>query len=126
MIHFACACGKELQAPDELVGRQVRCPACHEVQAVPYEVAAEATRPQAFAPELPSRRPRLFDESDETLEQAPATTSGKAGWSLGLGISSFLCLFIPGIPAVILGGLALSEIGRSRGHTGGHGLAIGG
>jgi hypothetical protein len=126
MIHFVCACGRELQAPDELAGRQVRCQSCHEVQAVPGEPAAEATLPQAFQPEAPRRRPHLSDYPDEPADGEPVTTSARAGWSLGLGISSFLCLFFTGIPAVILGGLALGEIGRSGGRTGGHGLAVGG
>jgi Protein of unknown function (DUF1559)/Domain of unknown function (DUF4190) len=125
MINFACACGRELQAPDELAGRQVRCPACHEVQAVPGGLAAEPALSQSFEPEVP-RRPKLSFESEQSFDGEPERTSGKAGWSLGLGISSFLCFFFTGIPAVILGGLALSEIGRSRGHTGGQGLAIGG
>src|SRR5262249_51924381 len=72
------------------------------------------------------RRPRLSDDSEEPYDGEPQTTSAKAGWSLGLGISSFLCLFFTGIPAVILGILALGEIGRSRGRTGGNGLAVGG
>jgi hypothetical protein len=126
MIHFACACGRDLRVPDELAGRQVRCPACQEVQFVPGEPPPETAPPQAVQPEVPRRRPRLSDDSEEPYDGEPLTTSAKAGWSLGLGVSSFLCLFFTGIPAVILGALALGEIGRSRGRTGGHGLAVGG
>jgi hypothetical protein len=125
MIHFACACGRELQAPDELLGRQVRCPACHEVQAVPYDVSARAAFPAHVVREYP-RRPKLSDEADDTFEVEAVTTSRKAGWSLALGVSSFILLFITGIPAVIVGAMALSEIGRSRGGKEGQGLAIGG
>jgi hypothetical protein len=109
-----------------MAGRQVRCPACQEVQFVPGEPVAETAPPQAVQPEVPRRRPRLSDDSDDSYDGEPQTTSAKAGWSLGLGISSFLCLFFTGIPAVILGALALGEIGRSRGRTGGQGLAVGG
>jgi prepilin-type processing-associated H-X9-DG protein len=126
MIHFACACGRDLRVPDEMAGRQVRCPACQEVQFVPGEPFAGTAPPRAVQPEAPRRRPRLSDDSEERYDGEPLTTSAKAGWSLGLGISSFLCLFITGIPAVILGVLALGEIGRSRGRTGGQGLAVGG
>src|SRR5262249_4953026 len=120
MIHFACACGRDLRVPDEMAGRQVRCPACQQVQFVPGEHVVENAPPQAVQPEVTRRRPRLSDDSEEPYDGEPQTTSAKAGWSLGLGISSFLCLFFTGIPAVILGVLALGEIGRSRGRTGGN------
>lgn len=62
---------------------------------------------------------------------APAErrTSGLAIASLVLGIlAMILCLlgFLPGIPAVILGIVALREIGRSRPELGGSGMAIAG
>jgi len=53
----------------------------------------------------------------------PLTTSGKAGWALGLGLAS-LCLVVPAIPALILGILALRDIGKSNDELGGRGLAI--
>jgi uncharacterized membrane protein YhaH (DUF805 family) len=53
-------------------------------------------------------------------------TSGKAISSLVLGISSFLCWIFTGLPAIILGVMALRDIKRSNGHLKGDGLAIGG
>lgn len=52
-------------------------------------------------------------------------TSVKAIWSLVLGLLSLMCLcFLTGIPAVILGHLALREIRRSGGRVAGDGMAI--
>lgn len=135
MIYFDCVCGRELQTPDELAGRQVRCPACSEVRTVPGEPVTGPVESRAeHRPEPPPRRgrPVLNDDYDDddpgyrSFEREPERTSGKSAWSLGLGVSSFLLMFITGIPAVILGGLAIAEINRSRGRVGGQGLAVGG
>jgi hypothetical protein len=56
----------------------------------------------------------------------PGTTSGKAISSLILGLSSFICIFFTGIPAIVLGALGLADINRSGGRLHGRGLAIGG
>ncbi|MEO5715596.1 MAG: DUF4190 domain-containing protein [Luteolibacter sp.] len=53
-------------------------------------------------------------------------TCGLAIWSLVLGILSFLCLGLTGIPGVICGHLALGRIKRSNGAETGSGLAIAG
>ncbi len=128
MIRFACACGNELRADDEMAGRQVLCAACGQMQTVP---AVTAARPAGAREEIqeeppPRRRPAPDEEDEGEFGRAPERTSGKAAWSLGLGIASFLCTLLTGIPAVILGALALADIGRSRGRVGGQGLAIGG
>ncbi|MFT5121768.1 MAG: hypothetical protein ACI9TH_003303 [Kiritimatiellia bacterium] len=58
---------------------------------------------------------------------APPETSGKATGSLIAGIIGVLCIpVIPGIVAVVLGHMALSQIKRSNGRLGGGGLAVGG
>jgi hypothetical protein len=69
-----------------------------------------------------------YDYDDEVLERgAPAVqTSGKAIASLALGIASFFCSVLTGIPAIVLRILGLLDINRSRGRIGGQGLAIGG
>jgi len=53
-------------------------------------------------------------------------TSPLAIWSLVLGILSFLCVGLTGIPGVICGHLALGRIKRSGGTETGSGLAIAG
>jgi prepilin-type processing-associated H-X9-DG protein len=55
-----------------------------------------------------------------------AQTSGKAVWSLVLGIMSFVLMCFTGIPAIILGALALGDIRRQPGGLKGSGLATAG
>lgn len=52
--------------------------------------------------------------------------SGKATASMVLGILSFCLTIVTGIPAIILGILALMDIGKSEGETSGRGMAIAG
>jgi Domain of unknown function (DUF4190) len=56
----------------------------------------------------------------------PRGTSRKAVVSLALGLASFLLWIFTGLPAVVLGLLALREIYRSSGQLTGKGKAIGG
>ena len=65
---------------------------------------------------------------DTTHAAAPdARNSGKAIWSLILGILSNFCLWILGsIPAIILGVMAIKEVDSSEGRAQGKGLALAG
>lgn len=56
----------------------------------------------------------------------PPQTSRMAVASLVLGVCSFLCFIVTGIPAVILGIIALTKINASRGRLTGGGFAIAG
>jgi hypothetical protein len=134
MIRFSCECGKQLQAREENAGQQAICPGCGRRQLIP-SVAADAIRPDEEEP-VPARgterirkgRPALSAPEDE--DDAPDTTavgtSGKATTSLVLGIASLFCNVVTGVPAVIVGILALRDIGKSRNRLSGHGLAIAG
>ena len=51
-------------------------------------------------------------------------TNGKATASMIFGLCSFLVWFIAGVPAIILGHMALGEINASNGTQGGRGQAI--
>lgn len=53
-------------------------------------------------------------------------TSKLAVWSLVCGIATVFCSCITGIPAIIMGVMALNRIGKSHGTLGGKGLAIAG
>jgi prepilin-type processing-associated H-X9-DG protein len=124
MIRFTCSCGRELQTADESAGRQVRCPTCGQVQTVPGGIT---TTPAERAASLLPAGQLAFDEDEpERFDGAATTTSRKAIWSLVLGIGSFFCSIITGIPAIILGALAVRDIARSRGRLAGNGLAIAG
>ena len=71
------------------------------------------SQPQYAAPNLPGGIPNT-------------QTSTMAIFSLVLGIASFLCSLLAGIPAIILGIIALSKIGKSNGRLQGSGLATAG
>ena len=66
-----------------------------------------------------------MDPSMPRVAVAPRT-SGMAITSLVLGCASFMCWMFTGLPAVILGIIALRQINRSNGQIKGDGLAIGG
>ena len=53
-------------------------------------------------------------------------TSGLAIASLICGLGSFLLSIITGIPAIIMGHIAMSKIKKSQGTIGGHGVALAG
>ncbi|KQR98125.1 hypothetical protein ASG12_14320 [Williamsia sp. Leaf354] len=56
-----------------------------------------------------------------------STTNGKAIAALVCGIASFLtCLLFVGIPAVILGNMAIAEIDAAHGSQDGRGMAVAG
>jgi hypothetical protein len=104
MIPVSCECGRRLEVPDDRAGRSTVCPGCGRDIEIPADV-------------LP-----YFEEGAAGTGQ----TSGKAVWSLVLGMMSFLCTLFVGIPAVILGMMGLGDINRSRGALKGQGLAIAG
>jgi hypothetical protein len=56
----------------------------------------------------------------------PKKTSSFAGASLALGFGTLFCGLFAGLPAIILGVLALNNINRSNGQLLGRGLAIAG
>lgn len=128
MIHFTCACGKLLQAPDEFAGRQTRCPTCQREVTLPRAQtgimpiqAAPAPSPaldQAFA------RPSIAGQPLPGAFPPPAGTSKLAIFSLVLGVLSFCIPLVLSIPAIILGFMGLSAIKKSGGSVGGKGLAI--
>ena len=104
-ILVTCECGKQFQAKDENLGRQFTCPDCGR------DVLVAKSGPDAF------------DEFGAAYA-GEVKTSRKAITSLVLGLLSFcLCLFT-GIPAIIFGLLALSDIGKGRGRIKGKGMAL--
>src|SRR5262249_47254126 len=135
MIPFRCQCGKLLQAREEHAGLQVNCPACGTALLVPgspgHAVRPAAppppAAPQRIAPGAAPARPRAAEGARRPRERRPqAELSGKALASLILGGLTFLLPVLLAVPAVILGLLALRDIGRSGGRRTGKGLALAG
>ncbi len=104
-ILVTCECGKQFQAKDENLGRQFTCPDCGR------DVLVAKSGPDAFDEFGPSGAGEV-------------KTSGRAITSLVLGLGSFCLWVFTGIPAVIYGSLALSDIGKSRGRLKGKGMAL--
>ena len=110
-IIVTCACGKQFQTKDANAGRRARCPDCGNELLIPKaSVGGEFGDDVDLAP----------------VQGLPPETSGKAIASLVLGLCSFVCTFVTGIPAVILGALGLVDIERGRGRVKGKGMAIAG
>jgi hypothetical protein len=137
VITFVCPCGRQLRAHDGLAGKKVRCPACNQTFTVPEAAGAaspraayavqgeEPTEPAESPAKAPRRRrPRIRVADDDAAP--PAGTSGKATASLVLGICSLFFCLLTAVPAIVLGALALKDIGTSRGRLGGRGMAISG
>jgi prepilin-type processing-associated H-X9-DG protein len=134
MIRFACSCGKQLQAREEYAGQVVACPVCKQQQTVPSpEGVIEAEAPLEPAPVSRGVRRERPDLAEDDYDDRPRRRSvvemegsGKATASLVLGILAIpcLCSLLTGIPAVILGLMALGDIRRSKGRLGGRGMAM--
>jgi hypothetical protein len=130
MIRFTCECGKLLQAREEQAGWSATCPACGRQQTIPdTSTAVQADQPER-APAATGVRKEgpgwAGDREAEAGTAGPAVNSGKAVASLVLGILSFCGFLFTGIPAAVLGGLALGDIKRGRGRVKGQGLAVAG
>jgi prepilin-type processing-associated H-X9-DG protein len=91
------------------------CPACGAALTpggpARFAATAEPYRPPMMSPGEPVGEPR---------------TSSKAVTSLVLGIASFLLFCVTGVPAIIVGALALSDIRRAAGRLRGSGMATAG
>jgi hypothetical protein len=143
MIRYSCACGRQLQGRDEDAGKQAKCPECGAVGVIPRAEGvtaaddlpprrAERARPDAVQEDRPRRRAGGDDYDEDRPRRrrppdAPEATSGKATAAMVLGIISFPCIVgnaLTGLPAVILGALALKDIGQSEGRLGGKGMAL--
>lgn len=73
-----------------------------------------------------------YDDNEDRIEReerparGPRKTSGLAVASLILGVLSLCLCLLTGVPAVICGGISLSQINASKGRLGGTGLAVAG
>jgi Protein of unknown function (DUF1559)/Domain of unknown function (DUF4190) len=107
-IIVRCECGKESQTRVENAGRRALCPGCQRELIVPQP------------------KPRLEMDFGPLQDFSPPQTSGKAIASLVLGIGSLFTGVLTGLPAILIGILALVDIINPRKHLRGMGLAISG
>lgn len=147
-LTFACECGKQLRAPKEFADRQTKCPGCGRSVTVP-DASAPTAPPAAIQAASPAPTlPTLGMAQPELAAPVPVKTSGLALFSIVLaalaivlpllvgipvavwvnaGWAAVVSLCMPlsfGVPAAILGIIALNSVGRCRGELTGRGIAI--
>lgn len=142
MLQTKCTCGAELQYPEEHAGKKLRCPRCQAIVDTPAHAPAAPPVEQIMTAELlptgpanaeaiqagqaPSPQGRLaFDDRSPWDRPQPTKTSGKAVWSLILGIMTSCLSFFTAIPSIILGILAIKDTNRDP-RLGGSGMAVAG
>jgi hypothetical protein len=121
MLVFHCSeCNTQLKLREELMGRRVRCPSCNAVITAPATSAgAEST---AVTSSAPGKRQRAGGESRGSVTPA---TGGKAVAALILSLLNCICLpFVLTIPVLVLGFLAIRDVGGQPGRVKGRALAI--
>jgi DNA-directed RNA polymerase subunit RPC12/RpoP len=129
MIEFTCTCGRPLRVSENSRTGAVACPDCGKEIVVPGNRAKvtdsrPSDRPDFVEDDRPRRRRRFEDEPEPAVrEGAAGGTSTKALVSLVLGLASILLFCVTGLPALIVGFMALGDIGNSRGKLKGAGLA---
>ena len=127
MIHFSCPCGKSLSVRDEHAGETMLCLDCDRELTIP---GVEGVETEAFSLEPGEKLMRQSRSSRDTLNEGPIATktSGAAIASIILGAMAIVlfCSVFTGLPAIVLGAIALSAISRSQGRLTGKGLAIAG
>ena len=149
MIRFRCRCGRQLQAAEGEVGREVRCPLCQQILVVPErdgvspewvsdsggaEGRGEVTREPERDPPIDRPRPPLREEDDDyprysrgegTSFLRPETCN--ESWdALRFGILSIVCCLLASPIAIICAVRALVKINRSDGRLRGRDEALAG
>jgi prepilin-type processing-associated H-X9-DG protein len=105
-ILVTCACGRQVHTAEENAGRRARCPDCGRGLVIPRAEPPE----ESAGPAGP--------------DPIAVATTGKATASLVLGLLSLTCAAFAGLPAVVLGCLALGEIKRGGGRIRGRAAAL--
>jgi predicted Zn finger-like uncharacterized protein len=140
-IEVQCpGCGAKYRVSDSAAGKSLRCKnaECGQSIEIPEFIAVEddfadsldeaaADLGQPLSPVVRSSSPGdqpLRAQYDDPRFDEPVPTSAAAVTSLVLGIFSVGCSILTGIPAVILGIIALVNINQSRGRLRGTWMAI--
>jgi Protein of unknown function (DUF1559)/Domain of unknown function (DUF4190) len=134
------SCGAKYRNLESAAGRSFRCKnaGCGEQISVPEVVADEddfasnldeaaadfgQPVPAPVPASTPRKRPARREERTPAA-RGPVATSELASVSRVLGISSIICSYLTGLPAVVLGIIALVRIYQSRGRLLGTGMAV--
>lgn len=140
-IEVRCpGCGAKYRVSDSAAGKSLRCKNadCGERITIPEIVAEEddfasnlddaaGDFGQPLPPpvrETAPRKPKERVEARGPAYRGPVSTSGLAIASLILGLLSLGCSFLTGLPALILGIIALVNINQSRGQLKGTWMAV--
>jgi WD40 repeat protein len=133
-------CRQKYRVPESAAGKRVRCQSagCGAEISVPKVVADEddfagnlgeaaadfgQPVPAPVPASTPRKRPARREERTSAA-RGPVAISELAKVSRVLGISSILCSGFTGLPAVVLGIIALVRIHRSHGRLQGTGMAV--
>jgi hypothetical protein len=132
MIRFWCECGRQLQASEKSIGQTAVCPLCERTAIVPAtDQASRVAQPAGFAP-LDRGRFAFDSGPAAALQDAPAAEGGRgsglATAAVVLGVLSFpfMLSVLAGLPAIVVGILALCNRRVREGELGGKGKAIAG
>lgn len=138
MIRFWCECGRQLQATEKFIGQAAVCPLCERTTLVPATdqprlgarvgagagaggYSARERDRYDFTPEATPVRP-----ADPTSDAEPRSGLATAAMVCGLLSFPFMLSVLAGLPAVVLGALALFDRRVREGELAGKGKAIAG
>ncbi len=78
-IAVRCACGKSINAPDQLAGKKAKCPACGEALSIPAAAgASQGAAPKAASSSSGAERPIYVTCECGKKFTAPAKLAGKS------------------------------------------------
>lgn len=139
-IALSCSsCGSRMEYQDTDAGRMGQCPTCKAAVQIPARLKMCVSCRRQVADDLaicPACGTSLAPGAVQSVGAVPVMPaalplgeeprSGKAVASLVLGLMSFIALCITGIPAIVLGALAIGDVRRAAGRLKGHGMAVAG
>lgn len=134
-LKFNCLhCNQPLEAPEDMLGQMIDCPACNGSITIPVSAPKPAARtPPVLRPVIPPQpvapAPTPSDQLPLNVKIVSTETSGFAVASMVIGILAILGgwfwsgVILP-ILAIIFGHVALSKIKKQSPRLSGRGFAI--
>lgn len=93
MMRVTCACGKSLQAREELAGKRVRCPGCGEALTVPAASSA-AVRPSKPRPPADDEPARPRRPTKQKAGMSPALLWSLVGGGAALAVGAVVLVIV--------------------------------